>query len=74
MRIYQMTDVGEAEASAPVSNPSDARKVLYYLRRRSNRAASDDMISGAVFGGDSSKANVAMSALLRAHAVKSVGG
>lgn len=74
MRIYQMTDIGESEASSPVSNPSPARKVLYYLRRRSNRAASDDMIADVVFGGDKGTMLLAMSRLLRAKAVKLVGG
>lgn len=74
MRIYQMTDIGESEASSPVSNPSPARKVLYYLRRRSNRAASDDMIAGAVFDGDNGATQLAMSRLLRAKAVRAIGG
>ena len=74
MRIYRITDIGESEASTPVNNPSDARRVLYYLRRRSNRAASDDMIATAVFGGDKGQAQVAMSKLLRARAVNTVGG
>lgn len=69
-----MTDIGESEASSPSSNPSPARRVLYYLRRRSNRAASDDMIAGAVFGGDINQTQVAMSKLARVKAVRVVGG
>lgn len=74
MRIYQMTDIGESEASSPVSSPSPARRVLYYLRRRSNRAASDDMIADAVFDGDKGATQLAMSRLVRAKAVRAVGG
>lgn len=74
MKIYQITDIGESEASSPSTNPSPARKVLYYLRRRSNRAASDDMIAETVFGGDKSEAQTAMSKLMRARAVRLVGG
>ena len=72
MRIYQITDIGESEASSPVSHPSPARRVLYYLRRRSNRAASDDMIASSVFGGDRAQLQVAMSRLLRAKAVVAI--
>jgi hypothetical protein len=74
MKIYQMTDVGESEASSPSSNPSSAKRVLYYLRKRTNRAASDDMIADSVFGGDKGQTQVAMSRLLRAGAVKAIGG
>lgn len=74
MKIYQITDIGDSEASTPVSNPSPARRALYYLRRRSNRAASDDMIADNVFGGDKSQAQSAMSKLVRAKAVRIVGG
>lgn len=74
MRIYRITEIGESEASTPVNNPSPARRVLYYLRRRSNRAASDDMIADSVFGGDRGQLQVAMSRLLRAKAVSLVGG
>ncbi len=69
-----MTDIGESEASSPVSNPSPARKVLYYLRRRSNVTASDDMIANTVFGGDQGEMQSAMSKLLRAKAVRVIGG
>ena len=72
MKIYRMTDVGESEASSPVSNPSSARKVLYYLRRRSNHAASDDMICDAVFSGDKSQTNIALNRLLRANAIEAI--
>lgn len=74
MRIYQMTDVGNGLASMPESNPSASRRILYYLRKRNNWAASDDMIVEAVFGGDRAQAQVAMSKLLRARAVRSIGG
>ena len=74
MRIYQMTDIGESEASSPVNDPSPARMVLYYLRKRSNLAASDDMIAGTVFGGDKGATQLAMSRLLRAKAVRAIGG
>lgn len=74
MKIYQMTDVGESEASSPVSNPTPARRVLYYLRKRTNRAASDDMITESVFGGDRGQTQVAMSRLVRAGAIKAIGG
>jgi len=74
VRIYQITDVGESEASTPVNDPTPARRVLYYLRKRSNRAASDDMITSSVFGGDKKQANMAISRLLRANAVRTVGG
>jgi len=74
VRIYQITDVGESEASTPVNDPTPARRVLYYLRKRSNRAASDDMITSSVFGGDKGQANMAISRLLRANAVRTVGG
>ncbi len=73
MRIYQLTDVGESEASTPVNNPSPARRVLYYLRKRSNESASDDMISEMVFGGDRGQTQVALSNLMRAKAVRSLG-
>jgi len=68
-----MTDVGESEASSPTANPSPARKVLYYLRRRSNRAASDDMIADTVFNGDKGATQMAMTRLMRAKAVRLVG-
>ena len=74
MRIYQLTDIGESEASSPVNNPSPARRVLYYLRRRSNRSASDDMIAETVFGGDKGEAQLAMSKLMRVKAVRTIGG
>lgn len=74
MRIYAMTDIGESEASSPVNDPSPARKVLYYMRRRSSRAASDDMIASSVFDGDRSQANSAIGKLLKVKAVRQVGG
>ena len=76
MRIYQITDVGESEASTPVNEPTPARRVLYYLRKRSNRAASDDMIASSVFGGDKGQASVAIGRLLRTQppAIKIIGG
>jgi hypothetical protein len=73
MRIYQLTSIGESEASSPSSEPSDARKVLYYLRKRSNGAASDDMISEMVFGGNKSQAQIALSKLVRVKAVTPLG-
>lgn len=72
MRIYQMTAVGESEACSPVSNPTDARRVLYYLRKRSNGSASDDMIAEMVFGGDRGQTQVALSKLKRAGAIRSL--
>lgn len=74
MRIFQMTDIGESEASSPISNPTPAKRVLYYLRKRTNRAASDDMIADSVFGGDKSIANSAIKRLINAGAVKAIGG
>lgn len=74
MKIYQITDIGEAEASTPSSRPSSARRVLYYLRKRSNQAASDDMIVQSVFNGDKSEASSAINGCLRAKAVRIVGG
>ncbi len=73
MRIYQMTEIGGSEASSPDGNPLDAKRVLYYLRKRSNYAASDDMITWNVFGGDKGKARPAISRLLKAKAVRSLG-
>jgi hypothetical protein len=73
MIIYQMTAIGDSEASSPVSNPTDARRVLYYLRRRSNHAASDDMITASVFQGDKASMRRAMSILVKAQAVQTVG-
>lgn len=69
-----MTDIGESEASSPSHDPTPARRVLYYLRKRSNRAASDDMIANAVFDGDKSATQVAMSRLMKVNAVRVVGG
>lgn len=74
MRIYQMTSIGEAEASSPTANPSPAKRVLYYLRKRTNRAASDDMITESVFDGDKSITNSAIKRLMSAGAVKAIGG
>ena len=74
MRIYQLTDIGEHEASSPVNNPTPARRVLYYLRRRASRSASDEMITEMVFGGDKGEAQIAMSKLIRAKAVRLIGG
>lgn len=74
MRIYAMTDIGDSEASAPVSNPSPARRLLYYLRKRANKAASDDMITQSVFNGDRGQAQMAISKCLNAKAIKSIGG
>lgn len=74
MRIYRLTDVGDSEASTPTPNPSDARRILYYLRRRSSRAASDDMIASSVFNGDRTQAQLAIGRLVRADAVRAVGG
>jgi hypothetical protein len=74
MRIYQMTSIGDAEASSPTANPSPAKRVLYYLRKRTNRAASDDMIANFVFGGDKANANSAIRKLINANAVKAIGG
>lgn len=74
MRIYQMTSIGEAEASSPTANPSPAKRILYYLRKRTNRAASDDMIAESVFGGDRASANSAIKRLVNANAVKAIGG
>lgn len=74
MRIYRLTEIGDSEASSPVSNPTDARRILYYLRRRGNHAASDDMIANAVFENDKSKMNMAISKLLKANAIQSIGG
>ncbi len=68
-----MTDVGESEASTPVNQPSDARRILYYLRKRSNRAASDDMISEGVFSGNKSRANIAIGSLIKAKAAEYIG-
>jgi hypothetical protein len=73
MRIYRITDIGESEASSPVANPSPSMRVLYYLRRRNNRAASDDMVIDNVFGGDRGQAHAAINRLLRAKAIASIG-
>lgn len=75
MRIYQITDVGEAEASAPVSNPTPARRVLYYLRKRSNRAASDDMIVSELsrYDIDRSETRSALGKLVKARAIRALG-
>lgn len=74
MRIYQMTDVGESEGATPVNDPTPARRVLYYLRKRSNRAASDDMITDNVFNGDKLETKKALGRLLQARAIISIGG
>lgn len=74
MRIYQITDIGEHEASTPINNPTPARRVLYYLRKRTNRAASDDMIAQAVFNGDRGQTQMAIRKLLQVNAVRSIGG
>lgn len=74
MRIYRITDIGEAEAGTPVTSPSGARRVLYYLHRRANRAASDDMIVSTVFGGDKNEAQIAISKCVKANAIRVVGG
>jgi len=73
MRIYQLTDIGEGLASSPTHNPSPARRVLYYLRRRSNSSASDEMIAETVFGGDKGQTQLAMNRLMRVKAVNLVG-
>lgn len=76
MKIYQMTDLGEAEAASPESNPSDAKRVLYFLRKRSNRTASDELIAQSVFDGDRARAGQAMRILNnpRVNAVRLVSG
>ncbi len=68
-----MTDVGESESSSPVGNPSPARRILYYLRKRTNNAASDDMITEMVFGGDKGQAQSALNRLTKAKAVRLLG-
>ncbi len=73
MKIYQLTTVGESEASSPDGNPSPAKRVLYYLRKRSNYAASDDMIAEMVFGGDKGQTSAALSRLMRAKAIRALG-
>ena len=74
MKIFQMTEVGSAEAGAPVANPSPARKILYYLRKRSNKTASDDMIVDEVFGGNRGEAQMAISRLIQARCIRNIGG
>lgn len=73
MRIYQLTDIGNAEASVPASDVTPSMKVLYYLRKRSNRTASDDMIAQSLFNGDISQAHDAIRKALSAKAIKAVG-
>ena len=68
-----MTDVGESESSSPVGNPSPARRILYYLRKRTNNAASDDMIAATVFDGDKGQAQSALNRLAKAKAIRLIG-
>ena len=74
MKIYSLTDIGDSEAASPASTPSDAQRVLYYLRKRANRTASDDMISTSIFSGDKFRASRAIGRCMIARAVKQLGG
>ncbi len=70
VRIISLTSIGEHEASSPVSNPSTARSILYFLRRHQGRA-SDDSIREFVV--DGAAMQVALNQLLRARAITIVG-
>ena len=45
MKIYQITESGNAIASNPESNPSVARKVLYFMRRNKGMATDDQLVT-----------------------------
>ena len=72
MRIYAITDIGRAEASTPKYRASDAMMVLYYLRKRNNGTASDEMIANSKFSGDLNRAKVAIAVAKRAGAIRLV--
>ena len=70
MRLYHLTRIGEALASNPVSNPSDARRIAYFMRRHGNRATSEEIQEFVVSG---QQMQDAMRSLLRVKAVTVVG-
>jgi len=70
MRIYILTRIGEAISSSPVSNPSDARKVLYFMRRKGGRATDEEIKEFVV---DGSQMHTTMNKLIRVKAVTVVG-
>ncbi len=69
MKIYLLTRIGESLSSNPVSNPSDARKVLYFMRRKGGRATSEE-IQEFVVGAEM---YTTMNKLIRVKAVTVVG-
>lgn len=71
--LYQLTDVGDSEAGTPDAQPSDAKRVLYYLRKRANETASKDMITAIVFDGDDERARAAISRCVNLKAVRILG-
>ncbi len=43
MRIYELTNVGEALASNPTNKVTPAMKVLYWMRRHGGRATDEQI-------------------------------
>ena len=70
MKIFLLTRIGESLSSNPVSNPSDARKVLYFMRRHGNRATSEEIQEFVV---DGEQMHAVMNKLIRVKAVTVVG-
>lgn len=70
LRIYTLTSVGNHEASSPMSNPSTARSILYFMRRHGG-SVSDDRIKEFVV--DGSEMQFAIRKLLQAKAIRIVG-
>jgi hypothetical protein len=43
MRMYSLTSVGDAQASASVPNPSPAQRVLYWMKRNGGHGSDEQM-------------------------------
>ena len=66
MRVFSLTATGRSLAANPSDDRSDARMLLYWVRRRGG-AASDEHVKD-YFGGDAMKARLVINALTRADA------
>lgn len=69
MQVFSLTPVGRSLSSTPISNPTSAMQVLYWMRRNGGQA-SDERIRGVAPDGEGS---LIIKKLLDAKAIKVVG-
>lgn len=71
MHIYMLTSIGDSLASNPEDNPSEAKRILYWMRRNGNKCT-DEQIESYVIP-DRGHMQMALRKLTSAGAIKRVG-